>query len=233
MLFHLHCMGQSCICPSASEITLKDISRKNLYQYTTMYNNSWMVCMYLHMNFSMAYCLHKMKPSIIMPNPYCVWTLNINLCEIQRENYMSVWASVLEICASLPGWQLWRIKNDFSSILCLWFEIRGMRTYNFFDWISNTGEQSVISVHALIHLWWWSDFAIVFVIFLLFTTGNFLKTSSLSSICIWVGSRNWDCLVTWFCYQLIAKPGNKTAPVSLPDPYVFFFVITLFVILCA
>ena len=36
-----------------------------------------------------------------------------------------------------------------------------------------------------------------------------------------VRSRNCGCLVTWFCYQLIAKPGNKTATVSLPDPYVF------------
>ena len=27
------------------------------------------------------------------------------------------------------------------------------------------------------------------------------------------------CLVTWFCYQLIAKLGNKTATVSWPDPY--------------
>ena len=26
----------------------------------------------------------------------------------------------------------------FSLILCLWFEIQGLRTYNFFDWISNT-----------------------------------------------------------------------------------------------
>ena len=25
--------------------------------------------------------------------------------------------------------------------------------------------------------------------------------------------------VTWFCYQLIAKPGNKTAALSWPDPY--------------
>ena len=37
---------------------------------------------------------------------------------------------------------------------------------------------------------------------------------------IWVRSRNCGCLVTWFCYQLIAKPGNKTAAVSWPDPYV-------------
>ena len=27
------------------------------------------------------------------------------------------------------------------------------------------------------------------------------------------------CLVTWFCYQLIAKPSNKTATVPWPDPY--------------
>ena len=31
---------------------------------------------------------------------------------------------------------------NFSSILCLWFEIQGMRTYNFFDWVSNTGLNS-------------------------------------------------------------------------------------------
>ena len=36
---------------------------------------------------------------------------------------------------------------------------------------------------------------------------------------IWVRSRNCGCLVTWFCYQLIAKPGNKTAAVPWPDPY--------------
>ena len=37
-------------------------------------------------------------------------------------------------------------------------------------------------------------------------------------IFIWVRSRNCGCLITWFCYQLIAKPGNKTAAVSWPDP---------------
>ena len=36
---------------------------------------------------------------------------------------------------------------------------------------------------------------------------------------IWVRSRNCGCLATWFCYQLIAKPGNKTATVPWPDPY--------------
>ena len=26
-----------------------------------------------------------------------------------------------------------------------------------------------------------------------------------------IGSWRWDCFVTWFCYQLMAKPGSKTA----------------------
>ena len=41
----------------------------------------------------------------------------------------------------------------------------------------------------------------------------------LGRYCIWVWSRNCGCLVTWFCYQLIAKSGNKTATFSWPDPY--------------
>ena len=40
----------------------------------------------------------------------------------------------------------------------------------------------------------------------------------------WVRSRNCGCLVTWFCYQLIAKPGNKTATVSWPDPNSYSFL---------
>ena len=33
----------------------------------------------------------------------------------------------------------------------------------------------------------------------------------------WVRSWNCGCIVTWFCYHLIAKPGNKTAAVPWPD----------------
>ena len=40
--------------------------------------------------------------------------------------------------------------------------------------------------------------------------------------CIWVKSWNCGCLVTWFCYQLIAKPGNKTAAVLWLDPYCIY-----------
>ena len=41
----------------------------------------------------------------------------------------------------------------------------------------------------------------------------------LTSMVIWVRSWNCGCLVTWFCYKLIAKPGNKTVAVPWPDPY--------------
>ena len=37
--------------------------------------------------------------------------------------------------------------------------------------------------------------------------------------CIWVRSRNWGCLVAWFCCQLIAKASYKTASVPWPDPF--------------
>ena len=46
-----------------------------------------------------------------------------------------------------------------------------------------------------------------------------LHPENTHKLCIWVRSRNCGCLVTWFCYQLITKPGNKTATVPWPDPY--------------
>ena len=36
---------------------------------------------------------------------------------------------------------------------------------------------------------------------------------------IWVRSRRWGCFVTWYCYEMGAKPGNKAAPPWWPDPY--------------
>ena len=38
----------------------------------------------------------------------------------------------------------WKLFVDFSLILCLWFEIHGVRTYNLFNWVSNTAEGSNI-----------------------------------------------------------------------------------------
>ena len=45
---------------------------------------------------------------------------------------------------------------------------------------------------------------------------------------MWVGSWNGGCPVTWVCYQLIAKTGNKTATVSWPDPYVILLRILIY-----
>ena len=52
------------------------------------------------------------------------------------------------------------------------------------------------------------------------------RTATLEHMYIWVRSRNCGCLVTWFCYQLIAKPGNKTATVSWLYPYSHFLLST-------
>ena len=48
--------------------------------------------------------------------------------------------------------------------------------------------------------------------------------ASWQKILIWV--RSWRCsrLVTWFCYHLIAKPGNKTGTPSWPDSYVCIYI---------
>ena len=49
--------------------------------------------------------------------------------------------------------------------------------------------------------------------------GPMLAFSDHGLLMIWVRSRRCGCLVTWFCYHLIAKPGNKTAAPSWLDPY--------------
>ena len=39
-----------------------------------------------------------------------------------------------------------------------------------------------------------------------------------SAAMTWIKSRKCGCLVTWFCYELIAKPGNKTATIPMTRP---------------
>ena len=53
----------------------------------------------------------------------------------------------------------------------------------------------------------------------LWCTQIYLNYDITSIRIIWVRSRNCGCLVTWFCYQLIAKPGNKTAAVPWSHLY--------------
>ena len=50
-------------------------------------------------------------------------------------------------------------------------------------------------------------------------TKNHINNVVKEIISVLVRSRKCGCLVTWFCDQLIAKPGNKTAKHSWPDPY--------------
>ena len=47
----------------------------------------------------------------------------------------------------------------------------------------------------------------------------FLLVDDKDLLIIWVKSWRCGCLVTWFCYQMIAKPGNKTATPSWPELY--------------
>ena len=61
-------------------------------------------------------------------------------------------------------------------------------------------------VHTDIYLWYFTLCCI---------SKLFICTTAL-----WVRSRRWACLVTWFCYHLIAKPGDKTGKPSFPDPYI-------------
>ena len=51
----------------------------------------------------------------------------------------------------------------------------------------------------------------------LFQTIHHLEDQNM--LFIWVRSPRCGCLVTWFCYQLIAKPGNKLAAPPWPDSY--------------
>ena len=55
---------------------------------------------------------------------------------------------------------------------------------------------------------------------------QYIKAKEAHHQYIWVRSRRHGCLVTWFCYQMIAKPGNKTAAPSWPDPYTAKFSVS-------
>ena len=47
-----------------------------------------------------------------------------------------------------------------------------------------------------------------------YTNISYRVCTSICRGCILVRSQRCSCLATWFCYQLIAKPGNKTAAPS-------------------
>ena len=91
------------------------------------------------------------------------------------------------------------------------------------DWLMVKGVTKKVNMTPVMK---WHLFHITFFIWNMFRmqlTLYLLNKQSFAMITlsstIWVRSRNCGCLVTCFCYQLIAKPGNKTAAVSWPDPY--------------
>ena len=51
---------------------------------------------------------------------------------------------------------------------------------------------------------------------------NILWKKKQTSKYVWVRSWRCACLVNRFCYQMIAKPGNKTSAHSWPDPYSWY-----------
>ena len=110
-----------------------------------------------------------------------------------------------------PNWLIQnisrRLTKDFPQL-----PVRGEIWMSFFSSSSEQNFSFLLSYRVRYHVIYNNDISWVYGItqefFVLCTT-------------IWVRSRNCGCLVTWFCYQLIAKPGNKTAAVSWPDPYQF------------
>ena len=50
-----------------------------------------------------------------------------------------------------------------------------------------------------------------------------IELGSFSGVWSW----RCGCIVTWFCYQMIAKPGTKTATPPWPDPHKIWLPIVL------
>ena len=89
----------------------------------------------------------------------------------------------------------WAVKvNAGSSVLC---QVRGMILNLSGDHVLSTSGMKVIDLcHFTIDEWWKMQVPYM---------GQITKV-------------RLSCF-TWFCYHLIAKPGNKTATPSWPDPY--------------
>ena len=86
------------------------------------------------------------------------------------------------------------------------------------------GQFPVQCVELFIAYLFWHQFAFEFKIWIMWVLVykhrlEMISPDKSKGLITAYGSRNFGCLVTWFCYQLIAKPGNKTATVLWPDPY--------------
>ena len=91
--------------------------------------------------------------------------------------------------------------------------------------ISNLQNLSLISSRFQ----WISGIPYVICQTLLGTSPCYLKKKKTALFFMWVRSRTWVCLVTWFCHHLIAKPGNKdkctfvTWPMSCRECFPYYW----------
>ena len=127
------------------------------------------------------------------------WNFNRNYSSFIQENVFE--SAVCDTAAILSRPQC---VNQYSAC-CFHIQCSAIIMRSLFS-------QNPHKLHAIAHPWGWDMGCLLWFQNLI---NYFFK--------IWVRSRNCGCLVTWFCYQLIGKPGNKTAAVSLPDPYIHFY----------
>ena len=129
-------------------------------------------------------------------------------------------SGVYVIC--LPVWHI--------SMMCIWC----IRLYGIFRWRVCVTCLRVWYIPAVC-IWYVSCVVCsggMYIIMCMYTFTYLVHSGDVYAIYLFVlyiqvmflsvRSRNCGCLVTRFCYQLIAKPGNKTAAVSWPDPYDMF-----------
>ena len=166
-------------------------------------------------------------PWSFRPKGYChYWCLSFHLSvskKILLDNFLLIWGGITKYA---PNMHLWivsaNIENGVTDLQSFTFKV--LLTQNSEKWhlasllCTYLGQPRVVHVPSCSckttdrHVFFFK-----------------LKVMSFCIYCTWVAPvkklwimwvRSWNCgcLVTWFCYQLIAKPGNKTAAVSWPDP---------------
>ena len=105
--------------------------------------------------------------------------------------------------------------------------------YLFMLAVGNCQPPMIYSIYWKLLWWWWWNLFLIRGFHLMGLSVQWRIRPSLdvwaihieNNIVIWfnnqirVRSRMCASLVTWFCYQMIAKPGNKTGPISWPGPY--------------
>ena len=104
------------------------------------------------------------------------------------------WVNILRPKPKWPPFRRWHFQMHFLEWKCM--NITSDFTLKFVPMVGINNILSLVQMMA----WRWPGNKPSFES----TTASLLRN-------IWVRSQRCGCLVTWFCYHLIAKPGNKTA----------------------